>query len=79
MISERKKERKTDTRDNGKMKNESCLRWDSNPRHSVFQTDALPTELPRQLSWCTCSWSSCHVCVHICTCTCELVYVYMCM
>ena len=20
-------------------------------RHSVFQTDALPTELPRQLSW----------------------------
>ena len=47
---ERKKERKTDTRDNGKMKNESCLRWDSNPRHSVFQTDALPTELPRQLS-----------------------------
>ena len=33
------------------MKNESCLRWDSNPRHSVLRTDALPTELPRQLSW----------------------------
>ena len=33
------------------MKNESCLRWDLNPRHSVFQTDALPTELPRQPSW----------------------------
>ena len=31
--------------------NESCLRWDSNPRHSVLRTDALPTELPRQLSW----------------------------
>ena len=31
--------------------NESCLRWDSNPRHSVLQTDALPTECPRQLSW----------------------------
>ena len=33
------------------MKNESCLRWDSNPRHTVLQTDALPTELPRQPSW----------------------------
>ena len=33
------------------MENLSCLRWDSNPRHSVLQTDALPTELPRQLSW----------------------------
>ena len=32
------------------MKNESCLRWDSNPRHTVLQTDALPTELPRQPS-----------------------------
>ena len=42
---ERKKERKKDTSGNGKMKKESCLRWDSNPRHSVFQTDALPTEL----------------------------------
>ena len=31
------------------MKNESCLRWDSNPRHSVLQTDALPTELLRQM------------------------------
>ena len=34
-----------------KNENESCLRWDLNPRHSVLQTDALPTELPRQLSW----------------------------
>ena len=41
---ERKKERKTPEA-NGKMKIESCLRWDSNPRHSVLQTDALPTEL----------------------------------
>ena len=44
-----------------KNENESCLRWDSNPRHSVLQTDALPTELPRQPSWqgpnqtCTCT------------------------
>ena len=34
----------------------SCLRWDSNPRHSILYTlysrqSALPTELPRQLSW----------------------------
>ena len=34
-----------------KNENESCLRWDSNPRHSVLRTDALPTELPRYLSW----------------------------
>ena len=27
------------------------LRWDSNPRHTAYETDALPTELPRQLSW----------------------------
>ena len=27
----------------------SCLGWDSNPRHS--RQSALPTELPRQLSW----------------------------
>ena len=26
----------------------SCLRWDLNPRHSM---NALPTELPKQLSW----------------------------
>ena len=26
-----------------------CLGWDSNPRHS--RQSALPTELPRQLSW----------------------------
>ena len=44
---ERKKERKTPEA----MENKSCLRWDSNPRHSVLRTDALPTELPRQLSW----------------------------
>ena len=33
----------------------SCLRWDSNPRHSAL-ADALPNELPRQLIWlgCTC-------------------------
>ena len=43
---ERKKERKQ-----WQMKNESCLRWDSNPRHAVLQTDALPTKLPRQPSW----------------------------
>ena len=47
---ERKKERKKE-RHLRQWKNESCLRWDLNPRHSVFQTDALPTELPRQLSW----------------------------
>ena len=30
----------------------SCLRWDSNPRHSIYsRQSALPTELPRQLSW----------------------------
>ena len=45
---ERKKERHLRQWKNG---NESCLRWDSNPRHSVLRTDALPTELPRQLSW----------------------------
>ena len=27
------------------------LRWDSNPRHTAYEADALPTELPRQLSW----------------------------
>ena len=55
---ERKKERKIE-RYKGrhlrqwKNENESCLRWDSNPQHSVLQTDALPTELhvPRQPSW----------------------------
>ena len=45
---ERKKERHLRQ---WKNENESCLRWDSNPRHSVLQTDALPTELPRQPSW----------------------------
>ena len=47
---ERKKERKRHLRQR-KKENESCLRWDSNPQHSVLRTDALPTELPRQLSW----------------------------
>ena len=32
-------------------KKKSCLRWDSNPQHSAYQADALPTEPPRQLSW----------------------------
>ena len=50
---ERKKERKKDTRGNGKMKNESCLRWDSNPRHSVLRTDA-----------CTCTHNS-YTCTYI--------------
>ena len=27
------------------------LRWDSNPRHTAYEADALPTEQPRQLSW----------------------------
>ena len=27
------------------------LRWGSNPRHTAYEADALPTELPRQLSW----------------------------
>ena len=27
------------------------LRWDSNPRHTAYEADALPTELPRQLCW----------------------------
>ena len=29
----------------------SCLRWDSNPRHSTLQTERSTTELPWQLSW----------------------------
>ena len=29
----------------------SCLRWNSNPRHTAHCADDLPTELPRQLSW----------------------------
>ena len=41
---ERKKERHLRQ---WKNENESCLRWDSNPQHSVLRTDALP----RQLSW----------------------------
>ena len=32
----------------GKM---SWLRWDSNPRLLAYKANALPTELPRQLSW----------------------------
>ena len=27
------------------------LKWDSNPQHTAYKADALPTELPRQLSW----------------------------
>ena len=43
----RKKERKKERHlRQWKNENESCLRWDSNPQHSVLQTDALPTELP---------------------------------
>ena len=41
---ERKKERHLRQ---WKNENESCLRWDSNPRYSVLRTDVLPTELPR--------------------------------
>ena len=26
------------------------LRWDSNPQYTAYEADALPTELPRQLS-----------------------------
>ena len=48
---ERKKERHLRLIRQWKNENESCLKWDSNPRHSVLRTDALPTELPRQLSW----------------------------
>ena len=49
---ERKEERKKERHlRQWKNEKESCLRWDSNPQHSVLWTDALPTELPRQLSW----------------------------
>ena len=34
-----------------KREKNSCLKWDSNPRRSAYQADALPTEPPRQLSW----------------------------
>ena len=56
LSKERKKERKTPEKERHlrqwkNEKNESCLRWDLNPRHTVLQTDALPTELPRQPSW----------------------------
>ena len=57
MILSGKKERKKERhlkQGNGKMKNESCLRWDSNLRHTVLQTDALPTE-------CTCTYAQCTV------------------
>ena len=34
------------------MENEKeLLRWDLNPQHTAYEADALPTELPRQLSW----------------------------
>ena len=33
-------ERKKDNLRQWQNENESCLRWDSNPRHSVLQTDA---------------------------------------
>ena len=35
------------------MENErkKLLRWDSNPQHDAYEANALPTELPRQLSW----------------------------
>ena len=32
-------------------KKNCCLGWDLNPRPSSFRAEALPTELPRQLSW----------------------------
>ena len=53
---ERKEERKKEGKKERhlrqwKNENESCLRWDSNPQHSVLWTDAPPTELPKQLSW----------------------------
>ena len=52
MLSEMQKERKKERHlRQWKNENESCLRWDMNPRQSVLQKDALPTELPRQLSW----------------------------
>ena len=27
------------------------LRWDSNPQHTAYDADSLPTELLRQLNW----------------------------
>ena len=27
------------------------LRWELNPRHAAHKADALPTEVPKQLSW----------------------------
>ena len=59
---ERKKERHLRQ---WKNENESCLKWDSNPRH---RTDALPTELPRQLSWQGPNQTS-----HTPVCTCNLL------
>ena len=32
-------------------KEKKLLRWDLKPRHMAYEADALPTELPRQLSW----------------------------
>ena len=39
------------------MENEKkkLLRWDSNPQHTAYEADALPTELPR------------HIHIHVCT------------
>ena len=31
--------------------NKELLRWDSNPRHTAYEADDLPTELSKQLSW----------------------------
>ena len=54
---ERKKERKKERHlRQWKNENESCLRWDSNPRHSVLRTDALPTVLVSLIQvHCICS------------------------
>ena len=32
-------------------KEKELLRWDSNPQYTAYEADALPIELPRQLSW----------------------------
>ena len=36
---------------NSSLSRKKPLRWDSNPHHTAYEADALPTELPRQLSW----------------------------
>ena len=53
---ERKKERKKDTWGNGKMKNESCLRWDSNPRHTVLHVHVKAAHQ---------KWINIHVHIHL--------------